>query len=149
MSLSKTGLTIAALMVVLGGAGYAWWGVSSVATLSFAWGSAAKRYIAAFDLPAEASEVTKITVMGPDGNMPEIALRDFNIQAGKQSDLKAFFTKQCAQFGMQDPDAYDLQIEPDTLCVKSQAGESLRFLMYINCKPKTCLISLELRRLDF
>lgn len=148
--MSKKRLFIALLLsVVLGGVGYTWWRAASVATLSFSWGSATKKHLEAFNLPASSFDVTDITVREEDGNSPEIAFRYFKVGLDERPQLKSFFAKQCRAFGMGDPAPDNLRLEPDTLCMSRKPGETLQFLMHKKCGAENCLIGLELSRFSF
>jgi hypothetical protein len=95
------------------------------ATLPFSFGSKPRGLLIALGLPEGAYNVFGISVAGPDGPMPEIATRSFEVRSNPAA-LRQFFETRCKEAGLGPADAEYLRIAsmPTASCCwcRSRAG---------------------------
>ena len=115
------------------------------ATLSFSLGSKPRGLLNAMGLPEGAYNVSGISVVGPDGPMPEIATRSFEIRSNPEA-LRQFFETKCKEAGLGPADAEHLRIEPDLLCSFHAPGVDDTVLLSSTCTADTCRVTVEARR---
>jgi len=115
------------------------------ATLSFSLGSKPRGLLNAMGLPEGAYNVSGISVVGPDGPMPEIATRSFEIRSNPEA-LRQFFETKCKEAGLGPADAEHLRIEPDLLCSFHAPGVDETVLLSSTCTADTCRVTVEARR---
>lgn len=115
------------------------------ATLSFSFGSKTRGLLNAMGLPEGAYNVSRISVVGPDGPMPEMAKRSFEVRSNPGA-LRQFFETKCNEVGLGPPDAEHLRIEPDLLCSLHTPGVDDAFLLSSRCAMDTCRVTVEASR---
>lgn len=116
------------------------------ATLSFSFGSKTRGLLNAMGLPEGAHNVSGISVVGPDGPMPEMATRSFEVRSNPGA-LRQFFETRCKEAGLGPPDAEDLRIEPDLLCSFHAPGVDDTVLLSSTCTADTCRVTVEARQI--
>jgi hypothetical protein len=114
-------------------------------TVSFSFGSKPRGLLNTLGLPEGAYNVSGISVVGPDGPMPEIATRSFEIRSNPAA-LRQFFEAKCKEAGLGPADPEHQRIEPDLLCSFRAPGVSDSVLLTPHCTGGTCRVTLEARR---
>jgi hypothetical protein len=115
-------------------------------TLSLSLGSKPRAMVESMGVPDGAYGVSKISVSGPDGPMPEIATRSFEIRSSAAA-LEQFFSTKCKKSGLGPPDAEDLRLEPDLLCRTRAPGVVESFYLTARCPSGVCRVTVEAQRL--
>lgn len=115
------------------------------ATLSFSLGSKPRRLLKAMGVPEGAYNLSGISVAGPDGPMPEIATRSFEIRSNPEA-LRQFFETKCKEAGLGPADAEHLRIEPALLCSFHAPGVDDSVLLNSSCPTDTCRVTVEASR---
>lgn len=121
---------------------------TKLGTISLLQGSQATTILRTLGVPRGAVEVSEIDVMGPDGPMPEIALRSFAIRSTEE-ELRADFSRRCKAAGLGKPDSEMLEAEPSTLCSGQIEGGRTHLLMSAECPGDVCHVALQVQRLAF
>ena len=117
-------------------------------TLSLSSGSKSRALVEFMGIPDGAYGVSKISVSGPDGPMPEIATRSFEARSSDAA-LGQFFATKCQEAGLGPPDAEDLRLEPDLLCRARVPGVVESFHLSARCASGTCRVTVEAKRLTY
>ncbi len=99
-----------------------------------------------FGIPDKAQEVSAITVDGPDGPMPEIAIRSFKINDNADT-LKKFYQKKCMEAGLLKPEKDLLHLEPTAICEGRNADGKFTVLLSVKCSDSLCFATIEARHL--
>jgi hypothetical protein len=115
-------------------------------TLSLSLGSKPREMVEALGVPDGAYNVSKVSVSGPDGPMPEMATRSFEARGGAEA-LAQFYSTKCKAAGLGPPDAEDLRLEPDLLCRARGPGVVESLHLSSKCTSDACLVTIEARRL--
>lgn len=115
------------------------------ATLSFSFGSKPRGLLIALGLPEGAYNVSGISVAGPDGPMPEIATRSFEVHSTPEA-LRQFFETRCKEAGLGPADAEYLRIEPNLLCSFDAPGVDDSIYLSSNCTSDTCRVTVKASR---
>lgn len=115
------------------------------ATLSLSFGSKPRGLLNTLGLPEGAYNVSGISVVGPDGPMPEIATRSFEIRSNPGA-LRQFFETKCKEAGLGPADAEYLRIEPNLLCSFDAPGVDDSIYLSSNCTADTCRVTVKASR---
>lgn len=115
-------------------------------TLSLSLGSKPRDRLEALGVPDGAYNVSKVSVSGPDGPMPEMATRSFEAR-GDAAALAQFYSTKCKAAGLGPPEAEDLRLEPDLLCRARVPGVVESLHLSTQCTSDACLVTVEARRL--
>ncbi|WP_133513180.1 hypothetical protein [Candidatus Thiosymbion oneisti] len=141
--LTIIGLVLVAVLLALALAMLAPFDIGEV-TVSFRFHSEAKRALKRLGLPEDATEVSDITVEGPDGTMPEIATRSF-ISGGTVDALHRFFHEKCDNQGFFHPSDDLLNLQPETLCEGRRPSGAFEVLLFTECADNSCFVYIEVR----
>jgi hypothetical protein len=115
-------------------------------TLSLSSGVKPRAMVESMGVPDGAYGVSKISVSGPDGPMPEIATRSFEVRSSAAA-LGQFYSTKCKEVGLGLPDANDLRLEPDLLCRARMPGVVESFHLSPRCASGVCRVTIEAMRL--
>jgi hypothetical protein len=115
------------------------------ATLSFSLGSKPRGLLKTIGVPEGAYNLSRFSVVGPDGPMPEIATRSFEIRSNPEA-LRQFFETKCKEAGLGPADAEHVRMEPDLLCSFHAPGVDDAVLLNSSCTADTCRVTVEASR---
>lgn len=123
-----------------------WWQAGQVgdATLAVSVESKAKSLLEDLGLPEGANALSEISVAGPDGPMPEIASRSYDVQ-GSPASLKAFYVERCRRSGLGSPGSDVQGLEPAAICEGRGSYGSVVVLLYPKCEQSDCKVNVEVR----
>ena len=113
-------------------------------TISVRSGSEAASMLRALGLPENASDVSEIEERGPDGPMPEIAIRYFTV-AGTADEIRRDFVRRCADAGLGEPDAEMVETDPSALCTGRSDSVVSHVFLEATCADQDCAVSVEVR----
>jgi len=107
-------------------------------------GSQGTATLRALGLPEAATEISEIDESGPDGPMPEIALRTFRL-AGEPTEIRQEFLRRCQAAGLGPADDEMLEMDPSTLCSQRSGSGVQQVILDPKCQFGNCRVSLEVR----
>lgn len=105
----------------------------------------AEKQLYEFELPNQAKSMSDVTVIEPDGAMPEIASRSFTIPHTNVEKIKAHFLEQCKRFGLAT--ITDALSEPDMICLNNKQGAYITAHLSQKCLETQCKYFFEVRAL--
>lgn len=114
--------------------------------LSFWLGSKPHGLLKTMGVPEGAYNLSEIKVVGPDGPMPEIANRSFEIRSTPEA-LRQFFEAKCKEVGLGPANPDHLRMEPDLLCSHHAHGVGDTVLLTSTCTAESCRVTVEARRI--
>jgi len=94
--------------------------------------------------PNAATDISKISIEGPDGPMPEIAVRSFNIKDSSET-VRRFYQQKCVDAEFAKPDKELLQLEPTAICEGRSADGKFTVLLFLKCSELSCFVRTEVR----
>ena len=80
----------------------------------------------------DATDVSSITVAGPDGLMPEIATRSFNVSSTAAA-LQQFYSTKCEDAALSEPGGDLLHLEPAVICEGQGPTGTAMVLLFSEC----------------
>lgn len=107
-------------------------------------GSDAKSLLKRFGTPDGATEVSDISGYGPDGPMPEIAVRSFTL-VGTVQTAQNFYRERCKTASLGLPGEDILKLDPAVICERIDESGTLSVFLYTSCTPPVCNVSIEVR----
>jgi len=97
-----------------------------------------KKQLKMLGVPVNAINVSSINVVGPDGNMPEIASRSFDLEGMSDSlELERFYNHSCRENGFGKVTDQQKNLDPSAFCFKEK-GQSTLFLFNSQCAENSC-----------
>ena len=115
-------------------------------SISFNSGSYAKSLTEKLGTPISATDMSEIIVNGPDGPMPEIAVRSFKIERNEEA-VKKFYNDKCNEAGLTKPDDELLHLEPTAICTGRTKEGHFTVLLFLRCEETSCFARVEVRHL--
>ena len=107
-------------------------------------GSDAKSLLNRLGTPDGATQVSDISVYGPDGPMPEIAMRSFTLADTAQA-AQNFYLERCKAASLALPSEDILKLDPAAICERIDASGTLMVFLYQSCAASVCNVSVEVR----
>lgn len=107
--------------------------------------SEARLLLEKLGLPDNTTQVSSITVYGPDGPMPEIATRSFIVNSSNYAALQEFYRERCKAIAFSEPDKDLLRLEPATLCSGREPSGMVNVLLFPDCTDLSCSVNIEVR----
>ncbi|MEB2847124.1 hypothetical protein GAO09_15610 [Rhizobiales bacterium RZME27] len=90
----------------------------------------------------------EIEFINPDGPMPEMSRQAIPMAADATDPIPAL-KKACANIGLDQPRADQLDVEPDTICSGMWNGKRMQVNATQQCKADSCLLHVETSAFGF
>ncbi len=107
-------------------------------------GSNAKSLLKQLGIPNDATQVSDISVYGPDGPMPQIATRSFSF-AGTAQTAQNFYLEKCQAASFNPPGEDILKLDPAAICERIDESGAFTVFLYKSCARSVCDFSIEVR----
>lgn len=96
----------------------------------------AEKQIYQFELPSKAVDISKVSITGPDGTLPEIASLSFYVNDINVEKIVSHFLKQCELLGYGV--LSDDTSEPDTICRSGDGATYTTVNLSWKCSGASC-----------